>query len=93
MKIKRINKKEVIDEIAYKLPPQINWIPKDENWNYLYCPGDCEILIRNTKENRRFMMNFLRAMKKEEMLKRKGLESSIEKDKKKWFNKNIPLTA
>lgn len=52
MKIKRINEKETHDEIDYKLPPQIKWIPEDENWTYIYVPGDCEILLRNTKDNR-----------------------------------------
>ncbi len=91
MEIKRINRKEVAENIDYKLPPQIEWIPKDENWTYIYVPGDCELLMKNTKSNRSFLANILRAMKQEIILKRQGLKKAIERDIKCWFNKNIPL--
>lgn len=91
MEIKRINQNVVTDNIDGNLSPQIKWIPNNEGWTYVFVPGDCEILVKNTKSNREFLMNLLRAMKQEIVLKQKGLKEAIERDIRTWFNKNIPL--
>ena len=64
MKVERINEDKRIETIPDNniLRPQIKWQP--EGWLYLYSPGDCEILVKETDNNYRFLTNMLEAMKK-----------------------------
>jgi len=91
MKVERINQKKVyvesISDDSY-LAPQIKWKPT-KNWIYVFSPNDLELLVKNTKPNRIFLMNLLKSMKKEVVIKKMYAEKRVKDDIKICFNKNI----